>query len=81
MRKFSEQGTSHMFHHQAWGERYFMKGMDKAAANLIREQYVFDQLIEPSTWNSLTREEQEHAILYVRSLGGHTRGMVPRGAP
>ncbi|HXG09279.1 MAG TPA: RHS repeat-associated core domain-containing protein [Gemmataceae bacterium] len=71
----------HMFHHQALGQRYFMTGMDRTAANLIREQYVFDQMIESSVWNSLTRAEQQHAIGYIRSLGGNTRGMIPRGGP
>ena len=69
----------HMFQHEALGQGYFMSGMEKTAANLIREQYVFDQMIEPSVWNSLTRAEQEHAIGYIRRLGGDTRGMVPRG--
>jgi hypothetical protein len=70
-----------MFHHQAMGRAYFMPTRSKKAANLAREQYVFDQLIEPSIWNSLTRPEQKHAIGYIRRLGGDTRGVVPRGGP
>jgi RHS repeat-associated protein len=70
----------HMFHHQALGEGYFMSNLSFDAANLIREQYVFDQMIESSVWNSLTRAEQQHAINYIRGWGGNPRGMVPRGA-
>jgi hypothetical protein len=68
-----------MFQHQALGDGYFMPNLNRAAANLAREQYVFDQMIESSVWNSLTRPEQAHAISYIRHLGGDTRGMVPRG--
>ena len=35
------------------------------------EQFVFDKLENsPKRWNSLTFEEQQHAISYIESVGG-----------
>lgn len=69
--------TLHMFHHQATGSQYFRLHSDPVRAVLIREQYVFDQIIESPFWHFLSRAEQQHAVDYIRRLGGNTRGITP----
>jgi hypothetical protein len=71
--------TFHMFHHTALGSDYFMPELSWEEANVIREQYVYDRMIEPSTWSGLTQAEQRHAVRYIQKLGGDTRGITLEG--
>jgi len=45
---------------------------------LVREQYVFDHMINPVTWNQLTEREGLHAVDYLHYIhSGNTRGFMP----
>jgi len=38
--------------------------------SLAREQAAFDFIRRSPLWNALSRQEQDHAVLYVLKLGG-----------
>jgi hypothetical protein len=62
----------HSVHYRSVGKQTF-----RGLSELEREQYVFDKLIGSPYWKRFSPDERAHAIKYIDSLGGNTRGVTP----